>query len=128
MSDLDSPIQSGVLDEAAVVGRAALRAADQLGLRNAALADVLGLSEATMSRLKSGDYSLDKNPKAYELAVLLIRLFRGLDAIVGGDNTAVRSWMVTENKAFHGEPISLIKTISGLMQAVQYVDARRARI
>ena len=128
MPDSDGSVWPHAPDEAAVVGKAVLRAADRLGLRNAALADVLGLSEATMSRLKSGGYSLDKNPKAYELALLVIRLFRGLDAIVGGDAAAVRSWMGTENKALRGQPISLIRTITGLALAVQYVDARRARI
>ena len=128
MTNPSSPVQTGTLDEVAVMGKAVLRAADQLGLKNAALAEVLGLSEATVSRLKSGDYSLDKNPKAYELAVLMVRLFRGLDAIVGGDAAAAQSWIRTENTALHDKPLSLIKTIHGLMQAVQYVDARRARV
>ena len=128
MPDLDGSTRLHAPDEAAVVGKAVLRAADRLGLRNAALADILGLSEATMSRLKSGDYFLNRNSKAYELAILVIRLFRGLDAIVGGDTAALRSWMGTENKALHGQPISLIRTITGLSLAVQYVDARRARI
>ena len=128
MPDPDGAAPLRSPDEAAVVGKAVLRAADRLGLRNAVLADVLGLSQATMSRLKSGDYCLDKNSKAYELALLVIRLFRGLDAIVGGDTVAVQSWMGTENKALHGQPISLIRTITGLALAVQYVDARRARI
>lgn len=128
MPEFVSPAQPEALDEARVVGKAVLHAADLLDLKNAVLANVLGLSQATMSRLKTGDFTLDPTSKAFELAVLIVRLFRGLDAIVGGDTAAARSWMNTENKALHDKPISLIKTISGLMQAVQYVDARRARV
>ena len=53
---------------------------------------------------------------------------RGLDAIVGGDVQAARSWMTTENTVLGGTPAAMIATISGLMQTVQYVDARRARV
>lgn len=115
-------------DQGGVIGKAAIRAADTLGLRSAALAGVLGLSEASVSRLRAESYVLDPASKSFELAVLFVRLFRGLDAIVGGDAEAARSWMTTENAALRGTPIALIRTISGLMQAVQYVDARRARI
>lgn len=115
-------------DPSRVVGRAVIRAADLLGVRGSVLARVLGLSEASVSRLKTEDYILDPSSKPYELAILFVRLFRGLDAIVGGDGASARSWMTTENSALRDKPISLIGTISGLMQAVQYVDARRARI
>lgn len=115
-------------DPSRVVGRAVIRAADLLGVRGSVLARVLGLSEASVSRLKTEDYILDPSSKPYELAILFVRLFRGLDAIVGGDGASARSWMTTENSALRDTPISLIGTISGLMQAVQYVDARRARI
>lgn len=115
-------------DQARIIGKAVVRAAEQLGLRNVTLAGILGLSEASISRLRTEDYRLETSSKPFELAVLFVRLFRGLDAIVGGDAAAARSWMITENSALHGKPVSLIGTISGLVLAVQYVDARRARI
>lgn len=121
-------LASAAPGESAVIGKAVMRAADLLGLRNAALASIVGLSEASVSRLKAGGFVLDPGSKPFELAVLLIRLFRGLDAIVGGDSTALRSWMTTENTALQATPATLIRTIPGLVQAVQYVDHRRARL
>ena len=59
---------------AVVVSKAVVRAARSLGLNNAALTGVVGLSEATISRLASGSYTLDPESKPYELALLLIRL------------------------------------------------------
>lgn len=128
MSSTAGQSTAAASDPGRVVGRAVVRAADLLGVRGSVLARVLGLSEASVSRLKTEDYILDPSSKPYELAILFVRLFRGLDAIVGGDGASARSWMTTENSALRDTPISLIGTISGLMQAVQYVDSRRARI
>jgi len=110
------------------VSKAASRAADWLGLTNAALARTIGVSEATASRLKAGTYVLEPSTKPYELALLLIRLFRGLDAVVGGDEASSRSWMVAVNRALGGVPRDLVQTVTGLVAAVDYVDAARARV
>lgn len=111
-----------------VVSKAVSRAAGRLGLTNAALARAIGISEATASRLRGGTYALEPASKPYELALLLIRLFRSLDAVVGGDEVSLRSWMVTTNRALRGVPRDLVQTATGLVAAVDYVDAARARI
>ena len=113
---------------AAVVSKAVVRAARLLGLTNATLAEVLGLSEATVSRLSAGAYTLDSSSKAYELAVLLVRLFRSLDAIVGGEQESMRGWMRSPNAALAGTPSETIRRIDGLVAAVAYVDGSRARV
>lgn len=128
MRRASNPKVSSALNEGVVIGKAASRAATQLELTNATFAKILGISEATASRLRAGEYVLEPGSKPFELAALFLRLFRGLDAIVGGDPAAARSWLETENLALRGSPLSLIPTITGLMQTVQYVDARRARV
>ncbi len=115
-------------ERSAVVGKAVSRAADLLGLSNAALARTIGVSEATASRLRAGAYAIEPGTKPYELALLLIRLFRGLDAVVGGDEASLRSWMVAANRALGGVPRDLVQTVTGLVAAVDYVDAARARV
>src|ERR1700761_3603808 len=99
--------------EAQVVAKAAIRAAALLDIPNTVLAKVLGVSEASISRMRAGKFSLEQSPKAFELSVLFVRLFRGLDAIVGGDAAAARSWLRTENTALRGTPISLIQSVIG---------------
>jgi uncharacterized protein (DUF2384 family) len=116
------------LSEAQVISKAAARAASQLEIPNTVLAKILGISEASASRLKTGAFVTESQTKPFELAVLFVRLFRGLDAIVGGDANSARSWLKAENIALGNRPISLIQTVQGLMQVVQYVDARRARV
>ena len=118
--------QVSAADQAAVLTKATLKAASQLGLTNKTLASIIGVSEATVSRMGSGDYTLQLGQKPFELAVLFVRLYRSLDAIVGGDDAVASSWLKNSNAALHGEPIALIQTVPGLMNVIQYLDARRA--
>jgi len=59
---------------------------------------------------------------------MLVRLFRALDAIVGGDETVAKAWLANVNTALGDAPINLIQSVSGLVNVVQYLDSRRARI
>lgn len=110
----------------AVVTKAVNRAAERLELSHRILAAVLGLSEATVSRMGSGAYRLDAGSKPFELAVLFLRLFRSLDGIAGGDTTVARAWLRNENTALGAKPITLIESVAGLVNVVAYLDARRA--
>lgn len=113
-------------DKAAIVTKAALRAASQLGMTNKAFAAVVGLSEATVSRMRAGDYLLQPGQKSFELALLFVRLYRSLDAIVGGDDAVAGAWLRSRNTLLHDEPLALIQTVPGLMNVIHYLDARRA--
>ena len=112
--------------EAAVVTKGVMRAASRLELPNRVLAAVLGVSEATVSRMGAGAYQLDPGAKPFELAVLFLRLFRSLDAIVGGDVAVARAWLRNTNTAFGAPPITLIESVAGLVHVVAYLDDRRA--
>jgi hypothetical protein len=110
----------------AVVTKAVVRAAERLDVSNRLLAAVLGLSEATVSRMGTGSYELVAATKPLELAVLLLRLFRSLDGITGGDAAVARAWLRNENTALGAAPITLIDSVQGLVNVVAYLDARRA--
>lgn len=111
-----------------VLTTAVVKASDIMGLRQALLAQVLGVSESTISRMKSGRYLIKVQSKEWELATLLVRLFRSLDAIVAGDERSLRSWLSGYNTALKESPVNLISSISGLTKTVDYVDAYRARV
>jgi hypothetical protein len=113
---------------AIVVSRAVVRAAAVLGINSTTLARVLGISAASTSRLKDGAYVLPPDSKPYELALLLIRLFRSLDAMMGGEEPSIRSWMRVPNQALRGVPQDLVTSVTGLVDTVTYVDAARARL
>jgi DNA-binding XRE family transcriptional regulator len=112
--------------DGAVVTKAALRAAAHLGLSNRSLARVIGVSEATVSRMGAGTYVLKTEDKAFELALMFLRLFRALDALAGGDAQTSRAWLRNDNLALGGVPIVLIESLSGIINVVGYLDAQRA--
>ena len=112
-----------------VVLDAARRAADLLGLSQGQLSRVLGMDPSTLSRRVTTRRGLDAGTREYESALLWIRLFRGLHAVVGGQDAAARAWLTSPNLAFHGQrPRDLIDSIEGLVRVVQYLDAHRAML
>lgn len=115
------------IDPADVTARATLAAADRLGLRNRHLAAVVGTSEASVSRLKSGR-GIDPSSKEGELALLFLRLYRSLDALVGGDDLRARAWLHAHNDHVGGVPSERIRNVEGLVDVVQYLDAMRGRL
>jgi uncharacterized protein (DUF2384 family) len=113
-------------DKASVISKAAVNAAELLGLSQARLAQVLGVSTSTVSRLHTGSYLLSPEKKEWEFAVLLVRLFRSLDAIVGGIAEDARLWLGSNNHALSDKkPVELIISTEGLVRVVNYLDARR---
>jgi DNA-binding XRE family transcriptional regulator len=111
-----------------VLTTAVLRAADRLGLKQAGLAGVLGVSPASLSRMAAGKYRLDPARKEWELAALFVRMFRSLDSIVGSDDETARAWLHGENLALSARPIDRIATVEGLTDVLRYLDAARGRI
>lgn len=84
------------LDEGAVVRKATQRASEALGISDAGLARIVGVSAASISRLRSGARALDAAEKEGELALLLLRAYRSLRALLGDDDRC-RRWMHAEN-------------------------------
>ncbi|MBF5067650.1 DUF2384 domain-containing protein, partial [Salmonella enterica subsp. enterica serovar Istanbul] len=72
------------------------------------LARIIGLSEASVSRMRKGGHALEAGQKPFELAILFIRLYRSLDALIGGDEAVARSWLKNENTALSATPLELI--------------------
>lgn len=110
----------------AVLTKATLRSAGFLGLSNSVLAKAVGLSEASISRMASGAKALDVGSKPAELAALLIRVYRSLDALVGNSEEHRRLWMTSYNRALNAIPKEAIQSAEGLVRVVTYLDGARA--
>jgi transcriptional regulator with XRE-family HTH domain len=113
-------------DPALVLAKATGRTATLLGLSGAALARTIGLSEPTVSRILSGQRGLAPESKEGELAALLVRVYRSLDALVGSDDGKRAAWMNSPNSALGGVPKELIQTAQGLVGTLSYLDGLRA--
>jgi transcriptional regulator with XRE-family HTH domain len=111
----------------ATLSKAVVRAADFLGLSQTALAEVLGVSGATVSRLVGGSYLLQPvRRREWEFALLFVRLYRALGAMVGNDTDA-RTWLRNENLALGARPLDLVGGAEGLVRVLHYLDASRGR-
>mgnify|MGYP003502874831 CR=1 FL=1 len=113
--------------ESAVLTKATLRAAERLGLAANVLSGIIGLSEASLSRMRSGRYQLEPGSKPFELALLFLRLFRSLDALWGHEGTA-RAWLASYNTSLGAAPLELIRSAAGLVRVVDYLDHARGRV
>ncbi len=109
-----------------VLAKAVGRAAGLLGLSGAAVARIVGLSEPTVSRVLKGERTLDPLSKEGELSLLLVRVYRSLDPLVGMDDQKRIDWMRGYNKALGGIPSKLIERADGLVATLNYLDGMRA--
>src|SRR3954469_22770568 len=100
------------VSEGTVVTKATLRAAGLLGISNKVLARIVGLSEASVSRMGAGMYTLTPGEKPFELAVLFVRFYRAVDAIVHGDDEVARAWLVNQNTALGAAPLALVQSVN----------------
>jgi uncharacterized protein (DUF2384 family) len=133
-------------DEGAVLGAAVLRAAEHLGIPNKRLAAIVGISESSLSRMARGGFAPRRGDKDFELCALFLRLFRSLDAFVGGDQESARVWLRSPNiglaalppddyllpreeLARRGKvPLDELTTIPGLLHVIDYLDSRRGSV
>lgn len=115
-------------DQGAVLTKAVLRAAERLAISGRQLAEIIGVSEATVSRWKRNEAALEAGSKPFQLAALFVRTFRSLDAITGGDEAVARSWIAAPNLALAARPIERMVTVQGLVDVTTYLDGRRAPI
>jgi transcriptional regulator with XRE-family HTH domain len=121
------PQRLAAADPVVVLTKAVRSAAARLGLTQRHLADVLGASEASISRLQRGR-GIDPASKEGELALLFLRVYRSLDALVGGDDDRARAWLHARSDHLGGVPADRLRTVQGLVDVAQYLDAMRGRL
>jgi len=109
--------------EAEVLARALRAAGAGLGLTQNDLGAVIGKDRTTISRGR-----IDPTSKAGELALLLVRCYRALHVLVGGEPEQMRHWMHTMNHHTGGVPAEQIRTVQGLTRVLGYLDAMRGKL
>ena len=128
VATLVKPSERAQQSDGRLLAAAVERAAGFWGLTNDTLGGILGLSPATVSRLRHGKWEFEAGSKPFELAQYLVRLFRSLDSMMGSDDAAARSWLTTRNVELDARPLDLMASIRGLMRVCDYVDAYRAKV
>jgi transcriptional regulator with XRE-family HTH domain len=112
----------------AVAAKALRRAAEALQLSQAEVASIIGASAATISRTFAGERGVDPQTAEGRLALLFLRVFRSLDALVGGDADKARLWLRSPNRHLGAEPLRLLALPQGMVRIADYLDAFRGRL
>jgi uncharacterized protein (DUF2384 family) len=115
-------------EDQVLVTQAVIAAAGELGLTIAQLGKILGVSKSTLDRARkpSGGVLTGKD---HELALLVIRIYRALYAILGGNKEQIRHWVKTPNRHLQEQaPLELMQSVQGIGLVVRYLDAMRGRI
>lgn len=116
-------------DRARVLTGAVAEVSRRLDLGPSMLSRIIGISQSSASRLLSGTYELREAAKEWELSAALVRIYRSLFALVGGDEALAKEWLRAPNRAFADQaPANLIVRIDGLVRVGEYLDAHRARV
>jgi cyanate lyase len=110
-----------------VLSKALLNSKEHLGLTNTELGEIIGKDRTYFTRLRNHSV-LEPDSKEGELALHVIRIYRSLYALEGGDLEAMEEWLNTPNKHLNGMPKELLKNVQGLVQVVEYLDAMRGKV
>ncbi len=123
MSALTKPDYS--TSKSALLYKAFGNACSELGVNKTDASKIIGVNRSTLSRKESA--GLEPESKAGELSLHFVRLYRSLFAISGGDNGFMRHWFTTHNNALGGVPAERVKSVLGLVQTNEYLDAMRGK-
>ncbi len=110
-------------NKAFVLGEAVLNAGAKLGLSPEEVGRITGRNRTTIVR-----NGIDPSTKNGQLALLLVRVYRGLYVLVGGRDDDMKHWMHTRINSLQGIPCEIINDVSGLVRVVQYIDAMRGKV
>jgi hypothetical protein len=111
-----------VADRSDVLGRSAYSAGEYLGLNRAEVGEVVGRTRSSIDR-----NGIDPDSKSGQLALIMVRLYRSLYALMGGDKENMQHFMRTWNHGTGGVPLEQIRDVEGLVRVCNYLDAIRGR-
>lgn len=113
---------NNTLQDRVVLSKALINAGKALGFSQTDIGKIIGKDRSSIAR------GLDPQSKAGELALLLIRCYRSLFVLVGGNSEDMKHWMNTRNKHTGGVPAEQVTTVQGLNNVLSYLDAMRGKV
>lgn len=105
-------------DSALVLTQAVSKAGQFLGLNHQQILRALGCDQTDLIE------AIDPQSNQGRHALVLIRIFQALDALMGADLTAIQGWMRSRNNNLQGIPIELILNDKGQRQVLEYLEAQ----
>ncbi|MES9834488.1 MAG: MbcA/ParS/Xre antitoxin family protein [Candidatus Thiodiazotropha sp. LLP2] len=119
---MSNPCLASIPNKAMTLGEAVLNAGAKLGLSPAEVGHIVGRNRTTIVR-----NGVDPSTPNGQLALLLVRVYRGLYVLVGGREDEMNHWMHTRIRSLDGVPAELINNVTGLVRVVEYIDGIRGK-
>ncbi|WP_071872659.1 MbcA/ParS/Xre antitoxin family protein [Atopomonas hussainii] len=119
--------QHAAPDADVVLAKAVLNMREALGLSQQELADILGVHRTALTRMQQ-NHVLRHDSKTGELALLMIRVYRSLFALFGGQHSDMQHFLRTPNNHLLGVPLQQMQQVQGLVRVVDYLDAIRGKV
>ncbi|WP_333617010.1 antitoxin Xre/MbcA/ParS toxin-binding domain-containing protein [Acinetobacter variabilis] len=106
------------MDRSVILAKAVLKTGAILGIELDQLARVLGVDYTTILQLTA----LNPDSKQGEHAIILIRIFRLLYELNGGDMQWIRLYMNSPNHSTGGIPLQQIQQEIGLIKVLESLE------
>ncbi|NPC59342.1 antitoxin Xre/MbcA/ParS toxin-binding domain-containing protein [Caenimonas soli] len=100
---------------------ALMESAVSLGLGRRQLAKAIGVSESTIGRFARGERYVRQGSEQWDHSLMLVSVYQALFSLVGGNESRMRDWMTSYNRAFHKTPAESILTAGGLARTLSYL-------
>ena len=113
-------------DANTVLCKALFSTKERFKLTQAELGKIIGMERTSITRLKERG-KLDPSSKTGELATLLIRVYRSLYTLMGGEDDNMRHWLNTYNLHLNDVPKHMVLRAQGLVDVNNYLDAIRGK-
>jgi hypothetical protein len=110
------------INTAELLGRSTFNAGEYLGLKREEIATIIGRDRSSIQRK-----GIDPETKPGESSLLLIRIYRSLYALFGGDQINIKHFIDTMNRGTGGIPREQMRSTVGLVTICQYLDAMRGK-
>lgn len=108
-------------DTEAVLAKSVINASRWIGLADATLAGILGLTEAEVARMAQSTRPINPESREGHKALQLVQLCRALDGLVGMEQQKAQTWMCSHNEALGDTPQRRIETPEGLVATLDYL-------
>ena len=123
-SDLNLRYPEQIREEAESLTREFFTATASMGLSNREIAEILGVSEPTISRAKNRKiYFSHTRIHQWNIAQLLVRACSELTRIYSHPRKE-KHWFTTYNHPLRAIPLDLIRRYEGLIEVVHHLEGR----
>ncbi|OAL76796.1 hypothetical protein AY606_12575 [Acinetobacter sp. SFB] len=121
-----SPLSQHI-DKSKILVKASWKAAEHLGLKPEQFIKILHLESVDVN-LSEATLMLDPNSKQEEIALILIRIYKAIYTLNGGDIEWIHHFLNSPNLLTGGIPMEQLKSMDGLLSVLNTVESLQQNV